>query len=109
MSCRRQQASIPENLPGEIHAQAREDGQREDLRDQARDHDIDALVQERLLLCDGRDGAAGSLQDDGHDVGADEDVRVGVGRDARVLGAEEQDEALEHDVQTRGEEGGGDC
>lgn len=88
----------------EVDTQAREDHQRDDLRHQASDHDVDALVQESLLCCDSGDRAAGALQDNGYNVGGDEDIGVGVRCDTRVLGPVECDESLKHDVQAGGEE-----
>lgn len=56
----------------------------------------------------GRHAAARGLQHEREEVARDEDLRVALRREARVLGAECAYDAGEAEVQTCGVEGGGD-
>ena len=105
------QPTHPEDgADGEIGEETDEDQQREYLERDPRNEDVIAYVGTfvRVGGCAGEATARG-LEEEREDVAGDEDTGVGEGGDAGVLGTESGDYAGEGEVETCGEEGGGDC
>lgn len=99
---------FPHHTPCVIRAQGDEDGQGDDLEGQTGNHDVDALLRFGVGVGSVGQCSADGLQHEGKDVAADEDVGVGVGREAGLIGAVDGDDARQADVDAGGQEAGGD-
>ena len=101
-------AHPPQRLDEEIETEELEEQEGEDLKGQPRHHDVVARVGASVLVAgDGCHAAANGLEEEGEDVAGDEDAGVRERFEVRVFRAEGDDDAGEGEVDTRGEEGGG--
>ncbi len=92
-----------------VRDHAAEDEEGEDLPDDTGHHEIVAHVLHRGAVIGCRcDASAGSLQDEGEEIGEAEDPGVELGSDAGEVGAEFEGNVFEGQVNARGDEGGGD-
>lgn len=95
--------------PSEVCAQHGEHGQADDLEGQARNHDVDARLQQGIRARGIGQGAPDSLQDERKDVAADEDDGVGARFEPSEGFSVNEDDAREGKVDCGGEEARCDC
>jgi hypothetical protein len=104
-----QRADAAPGLERKVAREQDEDEQREDLEAEAGEHDVVAGRGAAILVRRDRCHAtARRLQDEREKVADDEDARVHARGQARVVGAEGDDDAREAEVDSRRVEGRGD-
>lgn len=94
--------------PCKLPTQHRKHCERADLEGEPRNHDMDAQLILAIGVSARSDRPARRLQEQRDEITRNERDSVGAGTNARVLGAVDDDDAREAEVDGSGEEGGAD-